>query len=72
MLGRVRPDGSPLISAADLKEGVITFEDEGDAERFAGLLEADGHPQVCRVYGPVMSLDSFLEAAGLEDESLHR
>lgn len=51
MLGRVRPDGSPLISAADLKEGVVTFEDEGDAERFAGLLEADGDPQVRRVKG---------------------
>jgi hypothetical protein len=46
MLGRTRPDGRPLLSVEEVRDGVIMFEDEGDAERYAGLLEADGHEQV--------------------------
>ncbi|KAK9817731.1 hypothetical protein WJX72_001359 [[Myrmecia] bisecta] len=43
VLGRTRPDGSSLLRVEELLDGVVMFESEDDAERFGGLLEADGH-----------------------------
>lgn len=57
VLGRRRADGSSLISVSEMCDGIVTFEDEGDAQRYGALLEAEGHlevrlffmlcPQVC-------------------------
>ena len=41
VLRRRAPDGSPLISCSEMKDGVVAFEDEADAERFGQMLEAD-------------------------------
>lgn len=46
MLGRTRADGSPLVRVERLMDGVVAFEEEGDAARFADALEADGHGAV--------------------------
>lgn len=58
ILGRRRADGSSLIRCEELKDGIVAFEDDADAHRFASLLEADGtevcHPAeqlVCRKLG---------------------
>ena len=32
-------DGGPLIACSELKDGVVAFEDEGDAQRYARMLE---------------------------------
>ena len=42
VLGRRRPDGSSVIRVEELRDGIIAFEEEADAHRFASLLEADG------------------------------
>lgn len=47
MLGKRRADGSPLLSVSELRDGIVTFEDGDDAERYGNLLEADGHMEVC-------------------------
>ena len=46
MLGKRRADGSPLLSVSELRDGIVTFEDGDDAERYGNLLEADGHMEV--------------------------
>ncbi len=47
VLGRTRPNGESLLSVSAVVDGIVTFEELGDAERFAGLLEADGLDEVC-------------------------
>ena len=42
LLRRRRPDGMPLISCSEMRDGVVAFEDDADAERFAQALEVDG------------------------------
>ena len=42
MLGRRRADGSSLIRVEELRDGIVAFEDEADAHRYASMLEADG------------------------------
>lgn len=44
--GRTKPDGEGLVNSYQIKDGVITFQDADDAERFAQQLEADGAGQV--------------------------
>ena len=46
MLGKRRADGSPLLSVSELRDGIVTFENGDDAERYGNLLEADGHVEV--------------------------
>lgn len=46
VLGRERPGGGPLISCGEVVDGVVAFEEEGDAERYGALLEAEGRPEV--------------------------
>lgn len=46
VLRRRAADGSPLIRCSEMKDGVVAFEDEADAERYGELLEADGSAQV--------------------------
>jgi hypothetical protein len=46
VLKRRRPDGRSIISVGELRDGIVMFEDEGDAERYGNLLEADGHAEV--------------------------
>ena len=46
MLGRRRADGSSLISVSEMRDGIITFESEADAQRYGALLEAEGHLEV--------------------------
>ncbi|CAK0750131.1 hypothetical protein CVIRNUC_001966 [Coccomyxa viridis] len=46
VLGKRRADGSPLLSVSELRDGIVTFEDGDDAERYGNLLEADGHMEV--------------------------
>ena len=46
MLGKRRADSSPLLSVSELRDGIVTFEDGDDAERYGNLLEADGHMEV--------------------------
>lgn len=46
VLGRRRADGSGLIHCSEMRDGVVTFEDDADAERFGQLLEADGLGEV--------------------------
>lgn len=46
VLGRRRSDGSSLISVSEMRDGIITFEDEADAQRYGALLEAEGHLEV--------------------------
>ncbi len=40
--GQRRPDGSPIIECAEVVDGVVAFEGEEAAGRFADLLEAGG------------------------------
>lgn len=42
-----------LLCRSEMKDGVVAFEDEADAERYGELLEADGSAQVscCFVLG---------------------
>lgn len=42
VLKRTRADGSALIRVEQLVDGVVAFEDEANAARFAALLEAEG------------------------------
>lgn len=51
VLRRKRPDGSPLIRVEALVDGVVAFDDEADAARYAALLEADGSGTVRTVWG---------------------
>ena len=44
--GRTKPDGEGVVNSYQIKDGVITFEDADDAERFSQQLEADGAGQV--------------------------
>lgn len=46
-------DGSALISCSEMKDGVVAFEDEADAERYRQQLEAEGSEEVggCRGLG---------------------
>ncbi|KAL4437392.1 hypothetical protein ABPG75_004531 [Micractinium tetrahymenae] len=46
VLRRRAPDGGPLIRCSEMKDGVVAFEDEADAERYGQMLEADGDAQV--------------------------
>ena len=49
VLGKRRSDGSALISVSEMRDGIVTFEDEADAARFASLLsaqEADSQAEV--------------------------
>ena len=46
VLGRRRPDGSSLIKVEELRDGIVTFEDEADAQRFAEQVEAEGVQEV--------------------------
>lgn len=46
VLGRRRPDGSALISVSEMRDGIVTFEDEEEAARFGALLEADRQAEV--------------------------
>jgi hypothetical protein len=46
VLGRRRPDGSALISVSEMRDGIVTFEDEAEAARFGALLEADRQAEV--------------------------
>ena len=46
VLGRTQPNGDSLLSVSAVVDGIVTFEDVGDAERFAALLEADGIDEV--------------------------
>lgn len=39
--GRKTPDGSAFWKAEELRDGIIAFEDDSDAERFAALLQAE-------------------------------
>lgn len=32
-----------MIAVSEMRDGIITFESEGDAQRFSAMLEADGH-----------------------------
>ncbi|EIE24301.1 hypothetical protein COCSUDRAFT_62803 [Coccomyxa subellipsoidea C-169] len=53
VLGRRRADGRSLISVLEMRDGIITFESEADAQRYGALLEAEGHLEVA-----VMRADS--------------
>ena len=44
--GRKRSDGSHLLNAEELRDGIIAFEDENDAERYSALLQAETSAQV--------------------------
>ncbi len=46
VLGKKRPDGSALLSVSELRDGIVTFEDPDDAERYGNLLEAEGRLEV--------------------------
>ncbi len=46
VLGRRRADGRSLISVSEMRDGIITFESEADAQRYGALLEAEGHLEV--------------------------
>lgn len=46
VLGKKRPDGSALLSVSELRDGIVTFEDADDAERYGNFLEADGSVEV--------------------------
>ncbi|BDA45986.1 hypothetical protein COCOBI_08-0780 [Coccomyxa sp. Obi] len=46
VLGRRRADGSSVISVSEMRDGIVTFESEGDAQMFSAMLEADGHLEV--------------------------
>ncbi len=35
------------LVCSEMKDGVVAFEDEADAERYGELLEAEGSAQVC-------------------------
>jgi hypothetical protein len=37
---------SDVLEVAELRDGVVAFEDAADADRFAGKLEEEGHSQV--------------------------
>ncbi|GAB4814538.1 hypothetical protein N2152v2_001584 [Parachlorella kessleri] len=43
VLGRRRPDGSPIIACSQVVDGVVAFEGEAAAGRFADALEAAGY-----------------------------
>lgn len=43
-----------MIAVSEMRDGIITFESEGDAQRFSALLEADGHLEVSGT-GPVLT-----------------
>lgn len=45
--GRKRPDGGPVLQIEELRDGIVAFEDESDAERYRALLQAEGSVQVC-------------------------
>lgn len=46
LLGRRRPDGSAVLSCSELRDGVVVFESEADAESFGCQLEEEGGQQV--------------------------
>lgn len=46
VLGRRRPDGSPIIKVDQLRDGIVLFEDLGSAEQFSNYLEADKNSEV--------------------------
>lgn len=46
MLKRTRADGSALIRVEQVVDGIVTFESEGDAQRYRELLLADGMEEV--------------------------
>ena len=46
VLGKKRPDGGHLLSVSELQDGIVTFEDPDDAERYGNLLEAEGRLEV--------------------------
>jgi hypothetical protein len=46
VLGRRAADGSPLIRCSEMRDGVVAFEDEADAERYGQMLEAEGAAEV--------------------------
>jgi hypothetical protein len=51
VLRRRAADGAPLIRCSEMKDGVVAFEDEADAERYGQMLEADGGGEVRRWRG---------------------
>ncbi|PSC68534.1 hypothetical protein C2E20_7868 [Micractinium conductrix] len=46
VLRRRAPDALPLIRCSEMRDGVVAFEDEADAERYGQMLEADGMAEV--------------------------
>lgn len=46
VLRRRAPDGGPLIRCSEIKDGVVAFEEEADAERYGQMLEAEGAAEV--------------------------
>lgn len=46
VLQRRAADGSPLIRCSEMRDGVVAFEDEADAERYGQMLEAEGSAEV--------------------------
>ncbi len=46
VLGRRREDGRSVISVSEMRDGIVTFESEGDAQRFSAMLEAGDHHEV--------------------------
>ena len=42
VLGRRRADGSSLIRVEEMRDGIVAFEVEADAHRYASMLEAEG------------------------------
>ena len=46
-------------------DGIVTFEELSDAERFAGLLEADGADEVCGLTQQGLQASMLLWAVSL-------
>ena len=65
VLGRWLPDGSSVIRVEELRDGIVAFEEEADAHRFASLLEADGTEvsQSCHIQCPSPVLTACLSSA---------
>ena len=44
--GRRRGDGTPILQGEELRDGIIAFEDAGDAERYGALVQAESNAEV--------------------------
>ena len=68
VLGKKRPDGSALLSVSELRDGIVTFEDPDDAERYGNLLEAEGRLEVHqRTHPCCLSLEEVCPSRQLLD-----